>query len=67
MPRSTSLLTPEQAAEMLGWSDRTLQNRRWRGEPPAYVRIGRNIRYDQTELEKFIEAGRVDPDAEQAA
>jgi predicted DNA-binding transcriptional regulator AlpA len=52
------LMTEEQAAAVLGWSKRTLQRRRWAGQPPAYVKLGgAAVRYRRRVLEAFIAAG----------
>lgn len=52
------LLTTRQAARRLGLSPGTLQNWRWCGRGPTYVRLGRAVRYLETDLEQFAEAGR---------
>ena len=57
---SDRLLTEVQAASILGWSKKTLQQRRWRGVPPPFVKIGGSIRYLERDLLAFIEAGRRD-------
>lgn len=51
------LLTEEQAAQILGWSKKTLQQRRWRGVPPPYVKIGGSVRYLERDVYTFINAG----------
>lgn len=52
------LLTEAEAAGLLHWSPRTLQRHRWARQPPSYVKIGRNVRYDAADLADFIAAGR---------
>ena len=52
------LLTEQQAANLLGWSKKTLQQRRWRGVPPTYCKIGGSIRYLERDILAFIGAGR---------
>ena len=49
------------AAEILGFSVHTLQNRRYLAQPPKYVRIGRNIRYRIADLEEFLNECTVEP------
>ena len=49
------------AAKMLGFSVHTLQNRRYLGQPPRYVRIGRSIRYRLADLEAFLNECTVEP------
>lgn len=52
---SDRLLTESEAAAILGWSKKTLQQRRWRGDLPPYIRLsGRCIRYVERELFEFI-------------
>ncbi len=49
------LLTENEASVFLGGtSPKTLQRWRWAGMPPKFVKIGRNVRYSQAELENFI-------------
>ncbi len=51
------LLTEREVARMLGWSPRTLQRRRWQGDPPAYVKIGSSVRYWRSTVDRLITAG----------
>ena len=49
------LLTEEQAAAFLGFTPRFLQNRRYLGSGPAFVRIrARAIRYRPEDLEEWV-------------
>ena len=54
-----ALLSTEHAAQYLGISPRTLHNWRWMGggKGPAFVRVGRAVRYDVRTLDAWI-AGR---------
>ena len=53
------LVGPDRAAELLGGlSPRTLERWRIEGRGPAYVRVGRLIRYRTEDLEQFVAAGR---------
>mgnify|MGYP001073919398 CR=1 FL=1 len=53
-----------QAAKYLGLkSPKTLRNWRYYGRGPAYCRLGRRIVYRQEDLDKFLEACRIDPEA----
>lgn len=54
-----TILTTEQAAEMLGMSERTLENWRWKREGPSYIKLGRSIRYRKTDVENWIKANIV--------
>lgn len=60
---STRFLTTEEAAAILGISPMTLTTWRSRQVPygPAFVRMGRAVRYERDEIERFIEAARVNP------
>jgi len=55
------LVSEKDAARLLSWEVRTLQQRRYRGQNPPYVRIGRNIRYRLSELMEMVKAGEVKP------
>ena len=54
------LLTTIEAAVALGVSKRTLQELT-AGRKVASIKFGRNIRYHEADLEKFIESHRVQP------
>jgi len=56
------LLTERQAAQLLGLAVQTLRNYRHLGRPPAYVKLGRAIRYDPSDLTEFIRQHRIDPE-----
>ncbi len=51
---SLKAVNEKEAAKMLGFSVHTLQNRRYLGQPPRYVRIGRSIRYRLADLDAFM-------------
>jgi excisionase family DNA binding protein len=58
-------LTREEAAEYLGVTVSYLENLARERKPPRYYRIGsRTIRYEQADLDAFLEARRVNDDAE---
>ena len=52
---STNLTTSE-AAHYLHVQPATLEQWRWNGRGPNYVKIGRSCRYRQVDLESFLEA-----------
>jgi hypothetical protein len=56
-----NLLSETEVAERLKWSVYTLRDRRSRGKPPAFIRIGSSVRYDPAIIQAFIDAGRVSP------
>ena len=51
----------KEAARILGWSVKTLQNRRWLRQEPRFHKIGRSVRYKVADLEAFIDACAVEP------
>ncbi len=52
-----TLLTTTEAATVLRLSSRTLEDMRWRGGGPRYLRLSRNaIRYRQSDLLEWAEA-----------
>ena len=58
-----TLLSNGKAAEFLGVSPLTLPRWRWSQTGPAYLKLGRSIKYRQSDLEAFMDKGRVDPEA----
>jgi hypothetical protein len=53
-----------EAAKYLGLnSAQTLRNWRFLGKGPAYCRLGRRIVYLQEDLDRFLQTGRIDPEA----
>ena len=60
------LLTPEQVADQLGVTEHTLAV--WRSEnryPLAYVKVGRYVRYRQSDVNRFIEQRTVNSHCDQ--
>ena len=53
------LLDTREAALRLRLASGTLQNWRSQGQGPAFVRLGRAVRYDETDLARFVEKGRL--------
>ena len=51
-------VTTKVAAEYLGVSVRTLEDWRAKDKGPKYVRIGNRIRYEISELEAVVTAGK---------
>ena len=52
------LVNEHEAARRLGLSVKTLRRWRWAGRPPAFIKIGRAVRYDPAVIEGLIAAGR---------
>jgi len=53
----------KQAAAYVNLSVKTLQARRAAHKPPAFLKIGRSVRYRLVDLDAFLSAHRVDPEA----
>jgi len=51
------LLTPEQAAVLLHLNPKTLAWWRWAGYGPRFFKIGGRVRYAESDLQAFIDAG----------
>ena len=56
------LKTPE-AAQVLGKNPQELSDWRHQGRGPAYVKIGRSVRYRPSDIESFIASNIVEPKA----
>lgn len=56
------MLDEEASSKYLGGvPEGTLRQWRYLGKGPAYVKIGRHVRYRRADLDMFIAAQRVDP------
>ena len=55
MTEFKQLLTENEAAEALRISARTLQSWRVSGGGPRFLKIGSAVRYDRTELDKWLD------------
>ena len=54
-----NLLDERQVASILSVSVSTLRNWRWRGEGPAFIKVGsRLVRYRPDDLQAFVNDGR---------
>ena len=60
---SEQSLNVPQAAEYLGIHPRTLDNWRSQHRGPRYIRLGRRIVYRVGDVEAYLEAHAVDPEA----
>jgi len=54
----STFLKTQQAADFLEISRRTLEGWRTSGGGPGFIKLGRAVRYKQTDLEMFAERGR---------
>ena len=52
------LVDEHKAAAFLCTSVKTLRRWRWAGSPVPFVKIGRSVRYDLTDLETYIASRR---------
>jgi len=55
-------LTDKIAAKKIGVAVQTLRNWRHQRRGPAYLKLGRSVRYRLDDLNKFMENNRIDPD-----
>ncbi len=44
-----------QTAEITGFSVKTLQQRRWKNLPPIFLKVGRKVRYRESDLLAFLD------------
>lgn len=51
----TNLYTPDDLAELLGIPRATLAQWRHRGLGPAYLTVGRHVRYRPTDVETWLD------------
>lgn len=51
-------MTENEAAKYVGLSVKTLQARRSQKKAPSYIKIGRSVRYMESDLDRFIESCR---------
>jgi predicted DNA-binding transcriptional regulator AlpA len=51
-----NLLDQKQVAEILGKSESWCERSRWRGDGPAYRKIGRHVRYELSDVLAFIKS-----------
>lgn len=59
-----TLLSEYEAADILGFSVKTLQRRRWLRETPQFIKLGRKVRYRLSDLQQFINQSAVKPRVE---
>jgi hypothetical protein len=63
MQMGDRVVTEVQAAEILGRAVQTLRNDRHLRQGPAYIKLGRSVRYKVSDLLKYLESHRIDPEA----
>jgi len=52
----TPLLTPDEVSRLLGIPPGTLANWRYQGHGPAFVRLGRHVRYRACDVDEWVES-----------
>ena len=62
-PATRLVVTTDEAARRLGVSPRTLERWRLESRGPAYVKLGKRRCYRLADLESFLTAGTVSPEA----
>lgn len=58
MTKAKRLLTVREAAEYLSMSHHTLNCLRVSGGGPVFVKLGSAVRYEQADLDKFVNANK---------
>ena len=59
MSETKKLLNVKEAAKYLNLAEQTLHNYRFTCKPPNYVKLGRRVLYELSELDNFINSNRV--------
>ena len=62
-PRDERLRDTVDAAGYLDLPPRTLDMWRYKGTGPPYIKIGRHVRYRQSDLDRYLDSRTVDPTA----
>ena len=52
-------LSEQEVSNILGFTMKALQKRRWLGQPPSYLKIGRLVRYRLSDIQDFLDSCRV--------
>lgn len=55
---TSSLLKEKEVARLLNVEMATLRRWRWQGKGPSFVKIGSAVRYDQADIDAFIQSSR---------
>ena len=54
----TRLLTVDQVPRLTGWLPATIRMKVWKRELP-YIKLGRSVRFRESEIQKLIEGSEV--------
>lgn len=60
MEQEDTIMTVEEASAFTRLSIKNLQARRCYNQPPAYIKLGRLVRYRRSDLERFLADSVVD-------
>jgi len=63
-PQTRALLSTKQAARYLGLAVSTLNKWRCYGEGPKFLKLGRAVRYMESDLQAFVKGRRLGSTAE---
>jgi hypothetical protein len=55
-------LNDVEAAEIADMSPQTFRNWRFQGRGPAYIKVGRSVRYSLTDLISWLEGRKISPE-----
>lgn len=55
-----ALLRPAEAAALIKKPERTLGQWRYEGRGPRYIKVGRDVRYRATDIEKWLDENTVE-------
>ena len=59
-PNNLQTVDERQAAVITGFSVKGLQQRRWLGKPPTYLKVGRLVRYRISDLMDYLDSCTVE-------
>jgi len=62
----TTPLCTKIAARVIGLDHRTLEQWRYQGKGPPYLKVGRQVRYLREELDAWLQGRRVEPEGHRA-
>ena len=58
-----SIVGEKKAAVIMGLAVQTLRNWRHYGQGPAYLKLGKSVRYDLQDIEVYLQKRKIDPEA----
>lgn len=60
MSSNNAVLNERDAAKFVGLSVHTMRARRFKGRQPSFLKLGKSIRYQERDLQAFLDAARID-------